>query len=220
VQRAEHEVTGEGRLDGDATGIDIADLAHHDDVRVLPQQRPQGGGELEAGLVVHLKLVDAHQVVLDGVFHGGDVHFRVVDFTEHGVEGGALAAAGRTGDEHDAVGLMQRRAVVLQHLVAEAELLERDQVIAVVDDADHDLLAELARHGRDAQIDRAILQQHVDAAVLRQAALGDVQPGHDLDAADHGGVHLVRRADLLEQPTVHAIPHAELVVVRLDVDVG
>ena len=44
------------------------------------------------------------------------------------------------------------------------------------------------------------VHQHVDAAVLRQPPLGDVQAGHDLDAAETtAGLHLVRRAELLVQ---------------------
>ena len=38
----EHQVPGQGRLDGDAGGLLVADLADHDDVRVLPQQATAG----------------------------------------------------------------------------------------------------------------------------------------------------------------------------------
>src|SRR5205823_4709832 len=47
VQRGEHEVAGEGRLDGDLRGLEVADLADQDDVRILPQERTKGGGEVE-----------------------------------------------------------------------------------------------------------------------------------------------------------------------------
>ena len=39
VQRREHEVAGERRLDGDAGGLGVADLADEDDVGVLAQDR-------------------------------------------------------------------------------------------------------------------------------------------------------------------------------------
>src|SRR3712207_8480990 len=47
--------------------LPVADLAHQHDVRVGPQDRAQGGGEGEPGLVLHLHLVDVGQPVLDGV---------------------------------------------------------------------------------------------------------------------------------------------------------
>jgi hypothetical protein len=78
VQRREHEVARERGLDRDLGGLEVADLADHDDVRVLPQERAQRGGEVEADLVVHLHLVDAVEVVLDRVFGGGDVDVDLV----------------------------------------------------------------------------------------------------------------------------------------------
>ena len=59
-----------------------------------------------------------------------------------------------------------------------------------------------------------------DAAVLRDAALGDVDVGHDLEAADHAGLDAARRAHHLVQHAVDAEPDAQVVLGRLDVDVG
>ena len=43
---------------------------------------------------------------------------------------------------------------------------------------------------RDAQIDVPAVDHGADAAVLGQAAFGDVEVGHDLEARDDGGVHV------------------------------
>ena len=59
VQRREHEVAGERGLDRDLGGLEVANLADHDDVRVLPQERAQRGREVEPDVLVHLHLVDA-----------------------------------------------------------------------------------------------------------------------------------------------------------------
>jgi len=42
VQGGEDEVAGQGGLDGDLGGLEVADLADHDDVRVLPQEASAG----------------------------------------------------------------------------------------------------------------------------------------------------------------------------------
>ena len=63
-------------LTRDFGGFEVADLADHDDVGVLPQERAQGHREVQADLVVHLHLVDAVQVVLDRIFGGADVGAR------------------------------------------------------------------------------------------------------------------------------------------------
>ena len=51
----------------------------------------------------------------------------------------------------------------------------------------------------DAQIDRVAADGQTDAAVLRQAALGDVQIGHDLDARRDGERQVARRRNHLVQ---------------------
>ena len=58
-----------------------------------------------------------------------------------------------------------------------------------------------------------------DPAVLRDAALGDVDVGHDLQAADHAGLDALGRAHHLVQHAVDAVADAQVVLGRLDVDV-
>ena len=58
-------MAGEGGLHADLGGLEVADLAHHDDVRVLAQEAAKGGREVEADVVVHLHLVDPEEVELD-----------------------------------------------------------------------------------------------------------------------------------------------------------
>ena len=60
----------------------------------------------------------------------------------------------------------------------------------------------------------------LDAAVLRQAALGDIQLGHQLQARDDGGLQLARRRFLVEEHAVDAVADAEFLLERLDVDVA
>ena len=59
VQRRQHHVAGEGRLDGDDRRLLVADLTDQDDVRVGAQDGPEGRGEVQAGLEIELDLVDA-----------------------------------------------------------------------------------------------------------------------------------------------------------------
>ncbi len=95
VQRRQHEVPGEGRLDGDDAGLAVADLADEDDVGVLAQDRAQGVGEREAGLRVRLHLVDVGEPVLDRVLDRDDVARFDVEQVERRVQRGRLARAGR-----------------------------------------------------------------------------------------------------------------------------
>jgi hypothetical protein len=60
----------------------------------------------------------------------------------------------------------------------------------------------------------------LDAAVLRQAALGDVEPGHDLDAGRDRGGKARGRGVRLVQHAIIAVTHAQTVLEWLDMNVG
>ena len=66
-------------------------------------------------------------------------------------------------------------------------------------------LAAGGRRGRDAHVD--VLAGHLapDPAVLRQPLLGDVEPGHDLDAGDDRRLELLGRALGLAQHAVDPV---------------
>ena len=73
VQRAEHQVAGQRRLDGVLGRLQVADFADEDDVRVVAQDAPQRVAERQPDLGVDLDLVDAVQLVLHRVFGGDDL---------------------------------------------------------------------------------------------------------------------------------------------------
>ncbi len=62
----------------------------------------------------------------------------------------------------------------------------------------------------------------LEAAVLRQALLSDVHAGQNLDAADHRVLEAadLRRDVRVAQHAVHAVPHDELALERLEVNVA
>jgi len=73
VQRREHQVAGQGGLDGDLGGLVVADLPDHDHVGVLPDDRAQPVGEGEPDLRLHVDLVHAEELVLDRILDRDDL---------------------------------------------------------------------------------------------------------------------------------------------------
>jgi hypothetical protein len=114
VQGRQHQVAGERSLHRDLRGFQVADLADHDHVRVLAQDRAQGLGEAHVDARVDLGLADADQVVLDRVFHRHDVGGGRVQARQRRVQRGGLARAGRAGDQHDAVRLVDQAVELRQ----------------------------------------------------------------------------------------------------------
>ena len=124
VQRGEHEVSRERRLDPDTRRLHIAHLADEDDVGVLAEDRPQTAGERHAGLVLDLDLIDRGEDVLDRVLNRHDVALAVVDLGERRVERRGLAASRRAGaDDHPEGSADQPRELVVR-LIGHPEIAE------------------------------------------------------------------------------------------------
>src|SRR3546814_9261363 len=83
--------------------------------------------------------------------------------------------------------LLQHLLELRHEVVGEAEPVEIEHHRLAVEQAHDHALAVRGGHGAHAQVQFLALHAQHDAAVLRQAALGDVEPRHDLDAADHRG---------------------------------
>ena len=125
----------------------------------------------------------------------------VLDLQQRAVERRRFAGAGRAGDQHDAVRHADQLAELRVQIGLHAERFERELHPALVQEPHHDAFAVQHRDHRHADVDLAAGNAELDAAVLRQALLGDVQPGHDLQAADDRGLkavdlrrHRLRRA--------------------------
>ncbi len=76
VQRAEHQVTGQRRLDGVLGRLQVADFTDQHHVRVVTQDAAQRAGERQPDLRMHLNLVDALQLVFHRIFGRDDLDVR------------------------------------------------------------------------------------------------------------------------------------------------
>ena len=220
VHGGEDEVAGEGGFDRNGRRLLVADLPHHDDIRVLPQKRLEGRGERKSHGLVHVDLVDPFQVVLDRVLRRHDVRRDRVDLGEGGVEGGGLPRAGGAGDQDHPERAVDRLHEVLEGRRIEPQLGEIEGEVRLVKDAEHDLLAEDGGERADAQVDGPLHDADLDASVLRHAPLGDVQIGHDLHAGDDGRPHPHRGRGHLLEHAVDPKADSQPLLVRLDVDIA
>ncbi len=131
MHRGQHQVAGQRRLHRDFGGFPVADLAHHDLVRVVAQDRAQALGEGQALLLVHRDLQNAGQLVFDRVFDRDDLVAAVMDFRQRRVQGGGLAGAGRTGHQQHAVRLLGQAAQDLQRRRVVAERFQRERAVGL-----------------------------------------------------------------------------------------
>ncbi len=220
VERAQDEVARQRRLDGDLRRLQVADFPDHDDIGVLSEDVAQATGERQFDFRSNLHLPDAGQLVFDRVLHGQYVAFFIVQLVQRRVEGRRLAAAGRAGQQNDAVGNADEVAKDPPRLGCKAHIFEAELASAFVQQPEHDAFAPGRGDDGDADIDQFLADPHAALAVLRQTMLGDVEIGHDLQTRQERRGLLSRKAQDVVQNAVDAETNLHLGFVGLDVDVA
>jgi len=84
-------MAGDRRVGGHLRRLEVADLAHHDDVRVGAHQGAQRVSERQADLRLDLGLDDAFDLALDRVLDRVHLAFARLDELECRVQRGRLA---------------------------------------------------------------------------------------------------------------------------------
>ena len=179
------------------------------------------GGEGQPDLRIHVDLVDPVHLIFHRIFDGDDLLVGLIDALQRGIERGRFAAAGGAGHQKNAV--RQRRVMLhaREHVLVEAQPPQIVEIARRAVEQAHDDAFAVERGQRgNAQIHFAAQHLDLDAAVLRQAALGDVQLRHQLHARNDGGLQFARRRVLIEQHAIHAEADAEFLLERLDVNVA
>ena len=220
VQGGQHEMAGEGRMNGDTGCLGIAHFAHHDDIWILADESPHRGGESKADRGFHLRLIHALNFIFDRILDGQNLPRGLVEERQHGRESRRLAAAGRPG--HDDQAMRQRQQLAHDLLVPrkQAEFGEIEQAAIARQEADHGRFAMLRRHGGDANIDVRARDPQPCRAILRQAPFGDVEAGQNLDPRDQRLRQGIGRRGHGAEQTIDPHAHHEAVAERFDMDIA
>ena len=209
----------DGGTQGDIRRDAVPDLAHGDDIRVLPEDAPQGGGEAHAGLLLNGHLIDPGQVVFHRVLQGHQIHIFPVQQTDHGVHGGGFARPGGAGQqEHSAAGV-QKILKLPQPLSRQAQSAGGQKGGGFVQQTNDDLLAPDRGHGGDPQVHLGAAKAKLAASVLRDPVLRNVQLAHHLHPGQNGCAAVRRDGEDLPQVPVDPQPHPQTVLPGLQMHV-
>src|SRR6266508_5445385 len=109
-----------------------------------------------------------------------------MELHQTGVERRRLAGPGGPGDQENARRALEQLFETGGDDLRQAEVENRARRPCLIQDADHDALARVARDHRDPQVNRdlaaAAVDRHLEAPVLRPPPLRDVELGEDPDA--------------------------------------
>ena len=182
VQGGENQMPRERSLDRDLRRLQIARLADHDAVRILAQERAEDARERQPDRFIHRHLNDPFQIVLDRLFRGQEFRIDRVDLAQTGIKRRCFSRAGGAGDDEDAVRTLDHIENEIVDVIGHAERAEIEVHGRAIEHAQDDALAELRRQSGDAHVDHAAGDVLLNAAVLREPALGDVHVRHHLHA--------------------------------------
>ncbi len=125
-----------------------------------------------------------------------------------------------SGDQKDSVRLVHDLAEPRQRFVRHAEVVQVQAPGLFVEQPQHDALAVAGRHRRNAHVDLSAANPKRDAAILRHSLLCDVELRHDLDPRNQQRRERALRLHDFPHDTVYAKAHHQLLLERLDVNVG
>ena len=108
VNSGEDQVARQRGLNRDLCRFQVPDLAHHDLVRVMAQDRPEPARKRHALFLVHRDLDHALELVLHRILNRDDLVLLGIDLIDRGIQGRCLAAPGRACHQHHAVGFRDR----------------------------------------------------------------------------------------------------------------
>ena len=153
VNRREHEVTRQGRLDRDLCRLLVPDLADHDLVGVVTQDRAKTAGKGQPLLFIDRDLRDPRQLILDWILDRDDLVFFVLDFGKRCVQGGRLTGSGGPRHEHHPIRLLDKpsqpqQVLGLEPANIEAQLGELAVGRFLVENSDDAVFAVDTRHDR------------------------------------------------------------------------
>ena len=166
-------------------------------------------------------MVHSSELILHRIFNGDDLADLVVDLVQRGVQRGSLAAACRSRDQHNAVGQIENPSKALQLPRSQADLGQAPQGRVLSQETHDDRFTVEHGNHRDSDIHLVVFDADLDAAVLRQTLLRNVQMTEDLDARNDRRLKLFElgwKRDLL-QLAVDAVTNPELVLEGFEVDV-
>src|SRR5262249_2052769 len=150
------------------------------------------------------------------------------DLVDSGIERCRLAATGRTGHQHHAVGFLDIAPEFPQIIFIEADDVQSQRAKLLthgflVEHAQHRVLAMNRRHDRYTEINGPprLTVFHAEASILRYAPFRDIELAHDLNARNDGRMVFARdRRHGLRQNAVNAEFYGDRIVARLNVNIA
>ncbi len=181
MQRTEDKVPRQRCLNRYGCGLQVPDFTDHHDVRVLSKEGAQHPGKGISGALIDRNLDDAFDIIFDRFLCRQQLALNRVDFTQPRVECRGFSRTGGPRDHDNAIRFFNIDHEGVVDIVRHADCFQVQRHHAAVQDTQHHAFSKLGGKCGHTQVDNATAHAQRYTAVLRKAAFGNVQSGHDLD---------------------------------------
>ena len=160
VKRAEHQVSSERGLNGDVRNFAITNFTDQNNVGRLAQHGFQNGRKCETNLFTHLDLIDALEVVLNGILGGDDFFVGTIQHRERGIQRGGFTATSRTRDQENAVGFANDLVERVQHVLFKTQVQQTNAHAIWTQNTKHHAFAVCRGTRADTKVDLVHNRRH------------------------------------------------------------
>ena len=174
MKRTQNKVSGQRGFSGNRARFRIADLSDEHYVGILAENRAKRCRKRQSTLSHHLHLIDEVKLILNRVLHGRDVATDVLYFVEAGIERCRLAAAGRSSDENDSIGMGKKRAELGDVLLRKAKVIEAVHHRVFAQQTENHFFSVEERQRADADVEYPVRKCKGNTSVLWDGALEHV----------------------------------------------
>jgi hypothetical protein len=188
MQGRQDEMPRQACLNGNLRSLDIADLANHDDIRILSKNGPQRLGKRQVRTRIDLNLPYSGKFVLDGILDCHYVQCLRIESSYRRIQRRRFAGSGRASDKDDPMRLMHKAINSLSDRKIHTKRPKIQLLRILVQQAKHHPLAMIRRNRRHSNIYRSPRNPDSDSAILRHSPFRYVEIRHNLDAGNHRGM--------------------------------
>src|SRR4030095_3713507 len=196
-----------------------ADFADHNYIRILAHDRAQAVGERKADLRFNLDLIYTAKLIFHRIFDGNDLLTGIVDLLQGSVERRRFTTTGRPGNEHHPMRLGDHFIKLFEDCGRKTQSIHLSKDLRALQQTNDHAFTVQGGNSGNTEIDIFPRKSDLDASVLGQPALCDIELRQNLSPRNHGCLQLARRRLDFVENAIDAVPDLQLILKGLDLEI-
>ena len=162
-------MSGHRRFHRHLQRLSITNFSHHDNIRILPQNGSQTRKEGKSDIRPHLSLIQAHHLILDRIFEGSNIYFRLIDIRETRIQRSSLSGTRWSRIQNNSVRISQIFLNNARIRPIQSQIFQQRNIFRLIHNTHYQFLSPHGRKRVGTQIDLFIsLSNSGHSGILRK----------------------------------------------------